>query len=112
MAVNSLLVHLPLEPKDLTTKSAQSSLLITPLANLSSVKIAFPVPGSLFKPPGRIIVQSKFVYVFKSLSALFLAVNADSKALYTVSGIAWIVSPQPTLEYYIISLIRIRVPRH
>ena len=58
IAVNSLLVHLPFDPKAFTIKSAQSSLFITPLASLSSVKTAFPVAGWLFKPPGRIIVQS------------------------------------------------------
>ena len=41
----------------LTTRSATSSLLMAPQMLLSSVKMPLPVAGSLFSPPGRMIVH-------------------------------------------------------
>ena len=40
------------------TRVATSTRLITPLAMISSVRIAAPVDGSDFNPPGLMIVQS------------------------------------------------------
>ncbi len=57
-AVSSLRVALPSDARHLTTRLATSSRLITPDTEVSSVKIASPVAGSDFNPPGRIIVQS------------------------------------------------------
>ena len=58
IAVKTCLVHNVSEAKASKTSLARSTRFITPLAILSNVRIAFPVDGSDFNPPGRIIVQS------------------------------------------------------